>query len=183
MAKLIAKSPLADQLPLTIGDVTLTEVHERSVLSIAPYQGQDGAVSALLARAFSLGLPLPNRRISNEQATILWAGQGRALLIDAKVPRGMAEHAALTDQTGAEAVVQLSGASVGDVLARLVPIDLRDPAFATGHTARTMLGHMMASVSKTAPQTFEVRVMRSMAGTLVHDLTQAAKGVTARARL
>ena len=88
--------------------------------------------------------------------------------------------AALTDQTDASAVVRIEGDAVEAVLARLVPVDLRIGSFAEGRTARTMVGHMTASVTRVGPMAFEVMVMRSMAATVVHELTEAAIGVQAR---
>ncbi|MCC5975705.1 MAG: sarcosine oxidase subunit gamma, partial [Rubellimicrobium sp.] len=47
-------------------------------------------------------------------------------------------------------------------------------------TARTLVGHMTASVTRVAGEAFEIMVMRSMAGTLLHDMTEAARLVAAR---
>ncbi|MEL6839146.1 MAG: sarcosine oxidase subunit gamma, partial [Pseudomonadota bacterium] len=73
-----------------------------------------------------------------------------------------------------------SGAGVEDVLARLVPVDLRLATFKTGHTARTMLGHMSVAISRVGAQSFEIMAMRSMAGTLVHELETAMRSVALR---
>ena len=163
MADLIARTPLADLLPVTIGAVTITEVvHDRLTL-VAPFRGRAVA-----------GFPAPNRTTE----TSIWVGQGQALFIGD--PPDLGDAAALTDQSDAYAVARIEGAAVEEVLARLVPIDLRLPGFAVGHTARTLLGHMTASVTRRGEDAFEVMVMRSMAQTLVHDLTRAARGVALR---
>ena len=163
MADLIARPPLADLLPVTIGTVTIQEVvHDRLTL-IAPFRGRDVA-----------DFPAPNRTT----ATMIWVGQGQALVIGE--PPDLGDAAAVTDQSDAYAIAQIAGAAAEDVLARLVPLDLRLPGFAVGHTARTLLGHMTASVTRIGADAFEVMVMRSMAQTLVHDLTRAAKGVALR---
>jgi len=119
------------------------------------------------------------RVLRSEAGRLMWAGHGMALLVDADAP-DLTGLAAVTDQTDAWAIVQLQGAAVEDVLARLIPVDLRRDTFKVGHTARTMIGHMTGSVTRVGPDAFEVMVMRSMAGTLLHDLTRAAKGVAAR---
>ncbi len=92
----------------------------------------------------------------------------------------MAAHAALTDQSDAWAMVRLEGAAAEDVLARLVPVDLRQSVFKRGHTARTMLQHMAVSITRISGEAFLILAFRSMAGTLVHDLETAMKGVAAR---
>ena len=68
-----------------------------------------------------------------------------------------------------------------DILARLVPIDLRDQAFPDGAAARTLFGHMTAVLMRLGPEHYEVMVFRSMAGTLAHDLKDAMESVAARA--
>ena len=163
MADLIARTPLADLLPVTIGSVTMTEVvHDRLTL-IAPFRGREVS-----------GFPAPNCTTE----TMIWVGQGQALCFGA--PPDLGDAAALTDQSDAYAIARIEGDGVEDVLARLVPIDLRAPGFATGQTARTLLGHMTASVTRRGDRAFEVMVMRSMARTLVHDLSRAATGVALR---
>jgi heterotetrameric sarcosine oxidase gamma subunit len=57
---------------------------------------------------------------------------------------------------------------------------MRMSAFAVGATARTQLGHMNASITRTGDDTFLIAVFRSMAATLVHDLTTALEAVAAR---
>ena len=54
MAKLNAKNPADGLLPLTEGEMTLTEVEAREIWSIAPYPGA------------SVGIPSPNRSTGKE---------------------------------------------------------------------------------------------------------------------
>jgi heterotetrameric sarcosine oxidase gamma subunit len=76
--------------------------------------------------------------------------------------------------------VSLKGAGAVDVLARLVPLDLREGHFKRGHTARSQVMHMQASVTRLASDEFMIMVFRSMAGTLVHDMKQAMAAVASR---
>ncbi len=173
MAELIAISPCNGLLPLTVGAVTLTEVMPERVMSVAPFDGREKAVSTALKEQCGVSLPARNRRNKAAQ----WFGHG-VWLVYADVDLGV--MAAVTDQTDAWAVVAVAGDGAVDVLARLVPIDLRLVHFKSGHTARTMLGHMSVAISRTGDDTFEIMAMRSMAGTLVHELETAARGVAAR---
>ena len=179
MARLIASTPCAGLLPLTIGNITLTETALGTVTSVAPFRGQIGAVSDVL-KADGLRFPAPGEIITAGRARIIWAGHGRALLCGVEPPVALGAVAALTDQTDANAVVRIEGDQTEAVLARLVPVDLRAKAFPAGTTARTMVGHMTASVSRVGPDAFDIMVMRSMAQTLVHDLSEAVIGVAAR---
>ncbi|NCO85586.1 MAG: sarcosine oxidase subunit gamma [Rhodobacterales bacterium] len=180
MASLIAVAAGGGLLPVTVGGVTLREAVADPVTSIAPFHGQDNAVAAVLKSALGLGFPAPNRALAKGGVRIVWAGQGRALLIGAPVPQGLAGLAALTDQADGMVVVSLAGAAAEAVLARLVPIDLRAATFKAGHVARTLLGHMQVGIARSDAQAFEVMAMRSMARTLVHELTEVAQRVAAR---
>ena len=179
MVKLIAQHPLSEALPKKIGSVSFTAHHPDKITSIAPYEGQGKAVSDALNAALLMRFPSPNRALQSQAGRLIWAGKGVALLFDADVP-DIANLAATTDQSDAWAIVRIDGPQTEDILARLVPIDLAKPAFKVGHTARTMVGHMTGTVTRIGPQAFEIMVMRSMASTLLHDLTRAAKGVAAR---
>lgn len=170
MVKLIARTPCAGLLPLDIGTLHLQEVVIAQAQSIAPFKGQQKAVAAMMPVAF----PKPNR-VSGTDPRAVWTGPGQALLIGAALDKA---PAALVDQSDSLAAVMITGAEVEQVLARLVPLDLR--AMKAGHTARTLIGHMNGSVTRLGPDSFEVMVMRSMAATLVHDLERAARLFFAR---
>jgi heterotetrameric sarcosine oxidase gamma subunit len=183
VVSLIAQSPAAGLLPRTVGGVILTEVDLGPVTLVAPFKGQTAKVNAALKKALGLALPAPGQVTAGKGGTrAIWVGPGRALVCGAAVP-DLAALAAVVDQSDASAVVRVEGAAVTDVLARLVPIDLRPAAFPEGTTARTLIGHMMASVTRVGPDAIELMVFRSMAGTLVRELTEHAQGVAARAAL
>jgi len=181
VAELIAKTACAGLLPLEIGSQRLSEVDLGTLTSLAPYAGQDKPLSAALKQAHGMAMPGANRATGKEGARAIWFGQGQVMLAGPAPDAGLKELAATTDQSDAWATVRLEGPGAIDVLARLVPIDMRSPAFKRGHTARTQLGHMMASITRVADEAFLILVFRSMAGTLVHELETAMQGVAARA--
>lgn len=179
MAKLSEKSAASGLLPLTIGAVTLTEAPRRQVWSIQPYPGSEAALNDALPDGF----PAPNRTTGKDGARLLWSGRAQAFWVCSDAPdAGLEAHAALTDQTDAWCVLRLEGEGAGDVLARLTPLDLREAQFKRGHTARSLVGHMAAQVTRTA-KGFEVMVFRSMAGTAVHELKVAMESVAARSAM
>ncbi len=180
MADLIALSPAEGLLPKTIGAVTLTEVDLGPVTLVAPFKGQKKATSDTLKAGTGVGFPNPCRMLGSDPR-VLWCGKGQALVMGAKCPD--LPGAACVDHSDAWACVRIDGQGVEDVLARLCPVDLRAATFKRGHTARTLIAHMTASVTRVGANAFEVMVFRSMAGTLVHDLTRAAEGVAGRAKL
>ena len=177
MVKLLPLAPCGRMLPLMIGTVTLAEVVVTQQWSVAPFAGQDNAVSAALKDQIGVGLAPVNRVLRKGDACVQWFGHGTWLVRGDVALDGVA---AVTDQTDAWAVVQIAGARVEDVLARLMPVDLRAVVFKSGHMARSMLGHMSVAITRVGPQAFEIMAMRSMAGTLVHELTVAMENVAAR---
>ena len=177
MVELLSLTPCAGLLPVTVGQVTMTEVVVGKMVSVAPFAGQDKAVSAALKDQIGVGLAPVNRVVRKGDISVQWFGHGIWLVRGDVALDGLA---AVTDQSDGWAVVQVAGAGVADVLARLVPVDLRAGVFKKDHAARTMLGHMSVALTRVAPDAFEIMAMRSMAGTLVHELTTAAENVSAR---
>ena len=176
MARLVAKTPAHDLVPVEIGTCRLTEKVYEAITWVAPYDGMANAVS----EAIGLPFPGPGQMSGGGPHLALWVGPGQALVLGAPVAPDGAAHA---DQSSGWAVLMLSGAQARDVLARLTPLDLRESAFPENRTARTLLGHMTASLTRIAPQKFEIMVFRSMANTAVHEIARAMKGVAARADL
>ena len=172
VASLIALTPCAGLLPLTVGEITITEIVPDALSSVTPFKGQKKAVSDALKTQVGAGLTGVNRR----SGAVTWFGHGVWLVSGAVSVEG----AAVTDQSDAWTVVEIKGAGAEDVLARLVPIDLRVSVFKKNHTAKTMLAHMSITITRTGPDAFEIIAMRSMAKTLVHDLEVAMRGVAAR---
>ena len=178
MASLIAMIPARNLgLPLVTAGATLSEVDLGPVTSIAPFRGREAAVARSLGAAF----PRPGRVERIGEARLMWVGPGRALLIGRAPPEGLGVDAAVVDLSDAQVVLLLEGTASRDVLVRLVPLDLRDAAFPEGSTARSLVNHMTATISRTGHDAYEVMAMRSMAATLVHEIATAMRGVAARA--
>lgn len=180
MAELIAKSPAEGLLPLKIGAIRLTEVEAGHLTSVSAFEGNTKALSDVLKTTHGMAVPGPNRATGKDGARAIWFGLSHMLLIGPEPDAKLSRVAALTDQSDAWAVVELKGPGVSDVLARLVPVDLRPGHFKRGHTARTDLMHMTASITCVGANTILILVFRSMAETLVHDLKTAMEGVAAR---
>jgi sarcosine oxidase subunit gamma len=176
MVKLIANTPCGGLLPRAIGTVSLDEVIVDQITFVAPFNGQQKAVSDALKAAIGIGFPAPNRCIGTGPRA-MWCGMGQALVMGASCPDLAAQ---CVDQSDAWAIVKVHGVDAAAVLARLTPLDLRASEFKRGHTARTLIGHMTGGITRFGAQSFEVMVMRSMAATLVHELTQAAENMHGR---
>lgn len=187
MAELKAKTPYetitggaAGPEEMHVEPFVLREVALGPITEIAPFRGRRAALSKAMKTAHGVCFPEPGRRETSGPSEALWFGRETALLIGVPAEAGLADHAALTDQSDGWASVELEGPDVEEVLARLVPIDLRSAHFDGSATARTLLGHMACSVSRTGPERFRLMVFRSMAKTLFRELHHAMIGVSAR---
>lgn len=180
MAELIARSPCAGLLPLEKGGVTVTELDPGPMTLVAPLKRQAAALSKAMQAAHGVGFPAPNTTETATGTEAAWFGRDQALLIGAVPDPTLARHAALSDQGDAWAVVRVAGEGVAEVLARLIPVDLRDSAFPPGRSIRTQIGHMAGAVTRLPDGGYRLMVFRSMAGTLVHDLERVLTHHAAR---
>ncbi|MEM6587085.1 MAG: sarcosine oxidase subunit gamma [Pseudomonadota bacterium] len=180
MVELSAQSPLGGMTALEVGNTRLSEVDLGVLTCLAPTKGQDAALSKALKAAHGMALPSVGRANGKEGARAIWFGHRLALLAGPAPDAGLAQFAALSDQTDAWVCVRLDGADAASVLARLTPLDMRFDAFKRGHTARTELQHMAVSLTRLSETGFLILAFRSMADTFRHDLEQAMRGVAAR---
>lgn len=177
MVELKTQTPAKGLLPLEIGGIAAREINPGIVHSILPF---GHASQADLDAALGAEFPRPGQMTRIGGARAIWAGQGEVLMVGEPAPTALAKHAALVDQSDMWCFVELSGLGVDEVLARLVPIDLREAALPIDACARTLLGHMHALILRSGADRFEIAVFRSLAGTLVHDLRRALEAVAAR---
>ena len=134
---------------------------------IAAFPGEE---AGLAARFPAPGWPEPNRSRAEGDVRAIWAGIGQALWLG---PGPEVESAAVVDQTDGWAALSFEGPAHREVLARLCPVDLRDTVFPVDGTARTLLGHVPVSLTRTGAAAWLVLAPRSMARTVWDDLEAA----------
>lgn len=181
MAELISKSPLDGRAPAEIGAAWLSEVVATPITCVAPFRQRQAEADEVLRSALGLGFPEPGAVIASAQARCVWSGREQAFLIGAAPPEPLGGCALVTDITDGWAMLRLGGAGAEDVLARLVPVDLRAGAFAPGRVLRSELAQMMALIRRTEDD-FEIMVMRSFAESAWSELQSAMETVAARPR-
>ena len=128
-----------------------------------------------VADAIGLSLPTkPNTTAVAEGASALWLGPYEWLILTppdhqdrlARDLRCVLEdgHAAVVDLTDARAVIRISGAKAGELLAKGCPLDLHPRTFAAGACAQSVLAKASIILHGiNAEGTFEVYVDRSYA--------------------
>lgn len=182
MADLVAKSACAGLEPIETGGARLYEAAAGAITSLSP-RGAPAQASDALKSAHGLAFPAPGRATGREGARALWSGRGQALLIGPTPSEALSKHFVLTDQSDGWACLRLDGEGARDVLARLCPLDLREGRFRRGHSARSLIGHMNASITRVGAQGWMILVFRSMAHSAWHELGTAMGAVAARGRI
>jgi sarcosine oxidase subunit gamma len=172
------QNPFGASLPQRVGDLELGACDLGPMYSIAPFKGQKDKVHEALT-SVGLGFPAPGEVVAHGDAQVIWTGRDQAFLIGIAPDDALGDMAAITDQGDAWCAARLRGPGAEDVLARLVPLDLRAGAFPAGRTLRSQLGHMTVSITREADG-FVILAFRSMARDLAHELGQVMRLVAAR---
>lgn len=172
MAELFETAPFAGlNLPLAMGTCRISALPMGPIASVAPYPGRAAEVAARLG-----GFPAPGQMLATPWGRLAWAGRETAFLFGAAPD--LAGLAAVSDQSDGWAGLRLEGQDAAEVLARLVPLDLA--AMPPGSSARSVLNHLPLWLIHPEAEVFDLWSFRSMAGTLRHELAEAAAGVAAR---
>lgn len=180
MGRLASRSPCAGILPVEVEGCRLVEMHPEVIVSVAPYRGRENAVSGTLDREIGLPFPAPNRFVQKGSVRAVWVGPSLAMVIGARVELA---NAAVTDQSDGWSIMRLDGPLAVDVLARLVPVDLRLSRFQCGEVVQTLLDKVNCGIARLDETAFEIMTFRSMSQTAVGDLAVAMNSVAARTRM
>ena len=161
-------------LPLETGGCRLSALVPGPITAVAPFPGQAGAVAERLG-----GFPAPGEALEVAAGQLVWAGRETAFLFGAAPD--LSGLAAVTEQSDGWGGLRLTGEGAAEVLARLVPIDLQ--AMAPPASVRTLLNHMPLLLICAGKEDWQLWSYRSMAGTMVEELSEAMRNVAARATL
>lgn len=160
--------------------------HVLTDLSAATLVARRGRADVLTARFAAAGLTLPEgpKATFADNLTLLGTGPGRWLVLAAEeTPDGLLarltdlaqDAAALTDQSDANLILELSGPRVRDALAKGVMLDLHPSVFGPGDAATTTVSHVGTTFWQVdeAP-TYRFAVARSFAPAFLRWLAASA---------
>ena len=167
-------------LPIKVAECRIFAAPSETMHLISPYQGQVKTLSDAMKSAHGMAFPAAGRATGKEGARLVWFGLDQAMLIGPVPDARLSEFAAVVDQSDGWAVLRLQGPQAEDVLARLVPVDIRAGHFKRGQTMRTQLQHLHVSITRIGVELFQIMAMRSMAKTLVDELHGAMRLIAAR---
>lgn len=183
MADLALKplTPLGSDTPanITIGPVTITEVVDTALASLAVRRDHDIATAAKAA-----GIPLASPGRAEQAATYgtIWLGPDQWMVeapfashedIVAILKPLFGESASLTEQTDAWARFDVTGDRLPAMVERLCNFDLATQG--AGAATRTMMEHLGVYIVVRSPTHISILGPRSSAASLHHALTTAAK--------
>lgn len=145
-----------------------------------------GGAQVQAAGLAALGLAAPGLRqvVQEGGRAVVWLAPDEVLVL---CPHGEApglaaalgtalagQHHLALDVSDARAVLRLTGAGVGEVLAKGAPVDLRDAAFPVGSVRRTHLGQIAVAFWRVDAQTYDLVCFRSVAGHVFDWLVRGA---------
>lgn len=180
MTDLSPVTALGDSAPRNarFGALTLSENAGLALASLALRKGQAAPAP------FGLALPEVARAVSSGPHGAFWTGRGQWMIEAeglaeadfAAALQGQAPGCAVTEQTDGWVAFEIAsdtGAPLEALLARLVNLDPR--TLGPGCCVRTGLEHMSVFVLRRSETRLAVIGMRSLAGSLWHALSQAAR--------
>ncbi len=176
-------TPLGNDAPdaVTIGPVTIAEVTDTALASLAARLGEEAATADA---ADAAGIPLPGPGQSAKGATYaaFWLSPQQWMVeapfathedIIAILKPHFGEAASLTEQTDAWARFDVTGADLPSMFERLSAFDLR--AHGPGAATRTVIDHLGCYVVIRGAGHLSILGPRSSAATLFHALETAAR--------
>lgn len=183
---LIERDAFSDMgLPHSAGGVTLAADQPGFMVSVAPFAGQDAAVSAALTAIAGCALAAIGTSCQGAEFDLWWVGQGQWMATgagdqSAQVIDALQGLAAAVDQSDGWVGMRISGTTAGDVMARLCPLDVE--MMPVGAVARSQFAHMMAII-RALDGGYQVLVMRSFLRTATHHTITAMDSLAAQAAL
>jgi sarcosine oxidase subunit gamma len=186
---LTARAPFAD-LPFAsapLCGVLVADRDGRELATVHARKGQIGALTERVREHFGIELPRgPHRRASGDVAfagtapeawlaTSEASGKGFAL----SLKEAIGAVASVADQSSGYALMRLTGPKLRDTLAKMLPIDLHERAFAPGDVASTVASHVGVTLWRLQDRgdgapVFEIAMFRSLAGSFWHALVSSA---------
>ncbi len=187
MHSLAPVTPLGGTVAVTetVGTITIAEVTDRALASLACRLDQDAAFAGHVEALFGTTLPGPGTWVRSGDWGLIWTGPGQWFVeapfathedIAARLKSAFGATASVTEQSDAWAPFDLAGPDVLAMLERLAPVDTR--SMATGAATRTVIEHIGCHlICREAGTAFTVMGARSFAGSLHHALKAAALSV------
>lgn len=157
--------------------VSLNEVTDLSLISIAQPLGGQAALTKAAKTVFATGLPSPGTSASGKAGQIMGMGPDQYLAMltpkhqPAAVIKKLGKAAYCTDQSDNWVGLRITGPATLAALERICPINISPAAFPKGSVARTTMEHLGAIIISEGDTTFLLLSASSSAGSFLHAVT------------
>jgi len=163
--------------------LTVAERTDIAFANVTARRGKRFMLVNAVNTAFGVALPDGPRRTTVGSVTFAGTGPDQWLAsaeaaeaagFAAKLRARVGPFAAVSDQSDARLVLQLSGPRVRDVLAKGLAIDLHPKSFKPGDVANTLIAYVGVQIDMLDDATWQLTAPRSMAGTFWSWLSASA---------
>ncbi len=163
--------------------LTVAERTDIAFANVIARRGKRFMLVNAVNTAFGVALPDGPRRTTVGSVTFAGTGPDQWLAsaeaaeaagFAAKLRARVGPFAAVSDQSDARLVLQLSGPRVRDVLAKGLAIDLHLKSFKPGDVANTLIAYVGVQIDMLDDATWQLTAPRSMAGTFWSWLSASA---------
>ena len=186
MHKLKPITPLGGDTPRTdtIGSITITEVVDQALASIAARTDQASAVQKAMADKIGLALPAVGQSAQSAPYAAFWMGPDQWMvtaphdsheLLAPELKPILGDCASVVEQTDGWCRFDVEGADLCDLFERLTNAPVR--TMETGAALRTTAEHLGVFLWRLAEDRMAVIGPRSSAGSLHHGLVAVAKSI------
>ena len=157
--------------------VSLSEVTDLSLISIAQPLGGRTALAKAVKSTFGIGLPKPGNSASGTAGQVLGMAPDQFLTLlapknkPAATIKKLGKTAYCTDQSDNWVGLRISGPGTLAALERICPIDISPAAFPKGSVARTTMEHLGAIIVAEEKATFLLLSASSSAASFLHAVT------------
>lgn len=155
---------------------------DRAVATLVAAPAESAAVAAHAAEVFGTGLPTGPRRITAQGVEFIGIGPGRWIALAkaeddnlvSRLETAFVPHASAVDQSGGLVVFTAHGPRLGDVLRKLLTIDVDPSVFTPGSAATTVTAHIGVTVWRDDTGLWHFAVGYSFEAAFLRTFAQAA---------
>jgi sarcosine oxidase subunit gamma len=165
--------------------VTLAETQPGSIVQLAAWRGEEGALIAAIKEVTGLALPDgAGGGVATETKAAFGFAPGKFLVVDQEEGLAAAFVEAVgsgtgtvTDLSHGRTAIRIAGPKGEWVLAKFFAVDFSLPAFPLGSGASTVHHDIFAQIQRTGADQFDVYVFRSFARSFWNSLRHASEEV------
>jgi heterotetrameric sarcosine oxidase gamma subunit len=165
--------------------LTLSEVQPGSIVQLAAWRGEEGAMIAAIRDVAGLALPDgAGGGIATETKNAFGFAPGKFLVADqdeglaaAFANAVAASTGTVTDLSHGRTAIRITGPKAEWVLAKFFAVDFSLPAFPIGSGLSTVHHDIFAQIQRTGADQFDIYVFRSFARSIWNSLCHASEEV------